>query len=169
LLILGKSSLLSSIALVELPSSDKLTTRCPIMIRMSINTTRSATVSVNWKDTLSGKSAAKIHFEPRHVSESNWQDLTSHIADAQKHIITTTGKDVARDVVGIKVAGPQCEDLTLIDLPGIVRSTCKGESETLAQDVQSLIDDYLKNSRCVILAVHPVNVDFPDHGRSQEG
>jgi Dynamin family/Dynamin central region len=156
----GKSSLLSSIALVELPSSDKLTTRCPIMIRMSRNTTRSAAVSVNWKDKPCGKSPVAIHFKPREVDESTWQDLTGHIADAQQHIIQITGKDVARDVVSIKVAGPQCEDLTLIDLPGIVRSTGKGESETLSQDVQSLIDDYLKNSRCVILAVHPVNVDF---------
>jgi Dynamin central region/Dynamin family len=130
------------------------------MIRMSRNTTRSATVSVNWKDTPAGKNPAAIHFEPREVDEATWTDLTSHIADAQKHIITITGKDVARDVVSIKVAGPQCEDLTLIDLPGIVRSTGKGESETLSRDVQSLIDDYLKNSRCVILAVHPVNVDF---------
>jgi interferon-induced GTP-binding protein Mx1 len=31
----GKSSLLSSISLVELPSSSELTTRCPIMLRMS--------------------------------------------------------------------------------------------------------------------------------------
>jgi hypothetical protein len=67
---------------------------------------------------------------------------------------------VARDVVSVKVAGPKCEDLTLIDLPGIVRSRGAGESETLAEDIQSLIDDYLKNPRCIILAVHPANNDF---------
>jgi interferon-induced GTP-binding protein Mx1 len=30
----GKSSLLTSISMVELPSSEKLTTRCPIMLQM---------------------------------------------------------------------------------------------------------------------------------------
>ena len=39
------------------------------------------------------------------------------------------GKEVARDVVHVKLSSPECEDLTLVDLPGIVRSTGKGESE----------------------------------------
>lgn len=62
--------------------------------------------------------------------------------------------------MSVKISSPYCENLTLIDLPGIVRATGKGESEHLATDIQSLIDGYLKNPRCVILAVHPSNVDF---------
>ena len=58
------------------------------------------------------------------------------------------------------LAGPQCENLTLIDLPGIVRSHGKDESITLSGDIQSLLTDYLKNDRCIILAVLPANVDF---------
>eukprot|EP00984_Skeletonema_dohrnii_P035509 scaffold35367_cov233-Skeletonema_dohrnii-CCMP3373.AAC.1 len=71
-----------------------------------------------------------------------------------------SGKDVARDIVSVDIRGPHCEDLTLIDLPGIVRTTGKNESATLAEDIQGLINDYLKNPRCVILAVLPCNVDF---------
>jgi hypothetical protein len=52
------------------------------------------------------------------------------------------------------------EDLTLIDLPGIVRSTGKGESESLVEDTQNLIKEYMQNPRCIILAVYPANVDF---------
>jgi GTPase SAR1 family protein len=156
----GKSSLLTSIANVELPSSDELTTRCPIMLQMRRADDRSATVTVQWKDKPSGKSDADLAFPPGHVNESNWPELTNIIAEAQEHIIQMTGKEVARDIVNVKVAGPSCEDLTLIDLPGIVRAIGAGESETLAQDIQSLMEDYLKNSRCVILAVHPSNVDF---------
>lgn len=56
--------------------------------------------------------------------------------------------------------GPQCENLTLIDLPGIVRTAGKQESATLADDIRGLMNYYLKNTRCVILAVLPSNVDF---------
>jgi interferon-induced GTP-binding protein Mx1 len=101
-----------------------------------------------------------IEFEPKIVNEANWNDLTKFIADAQEHIILKSKKEVARDIVSIDMKGPYCEDLTLIDLPGIVRSSGKDESATLSDDIQSLLTDYLKNPRCVILAVHPSNVDF---------
>ena len=71
-----------------------------------------------------------------------------------------SGKEVARDIVSVDLHGPNCENLTLIDLPGIVRSVGIGESASLSDDIQSLMDDYLKNPRCVILAVQPSNVDF---------
>ena len=60
----------------------------------------------------------------------------------------------------VHVYGPQCTDLTLIDLPGIVRFTGSREHESLGQDIKALINDYLLNDRCVILAVVPANVDF---------
>ena len=150
----GKSSLLTSIAEVELPSSEKLTTRCPIMLQMKRAEKRMARVTIQWKGT--------VHkFHSRDVDDTSWHKLTGYIAEAQAFIIDkSASKAVARDVVSVKVEGPRCEDLTLIDLPGIVRATGAGESATLAEDIQCLIDDYMKNSRCVILAVIPANVDF---------
>lgn len=156
----GKSSLLSNLSFIELPSSDELTTRCPIMLKMNHSDSKSATVQVVWKDVPSDQTSSEVAFTPEHFDESSWHQLTESIAKAQKHIVDISGKEVARDVVSVKIAGPHCENLTLIDLPGIVRSTGKGESKNLSSDIQSLIDDYLTNPRCVILAVHPSNVDF---------
>ncbi|KAL7541336.1 hypothetical protein ACHAXR_010826 [Thalassiosira sp. AJA248-18] len=153
----GKSSLLSNISLVELPSSDTLTTRCPIRLQMSNAKARSACVKVVWKDKPEDGDA---DFPERMVGEENWNDITDIIAEAQAHIIEKSGKEVARDIVCVDMKGPHCENLTLIDLPGIVRSTGKGESSTLSEDIRVLMNDYLRNERCVILAVHPSNVDF---------
>ena len=158
----GKSSLLTSISMVELPSSEKLTTRCPIMLQMKRGEKRCAEVTVEFKTDVSNNQISYSFSES--VDESSWDELTGHISGAQDYIMKQTAKtgenDVARDIVKVRVVGPDCEDLTLIDLPGIVRSTGAGESASLVQDIQSLIDDYLANSRCVILAVHPANVDF---------
>jgi len=153
----GKSSLLSNISLVELPSADSLTTRCPIMLKMHYAPGRSACVKVSWKDK---PNVAGVDFEERRIKEENWGSITSAIADAQSHIIQKSGKGVARDIVSVDMSGPHCENLTLIDLPGIVRTTGKGESTTLSKDIQGLMNDYLSNPRCVILAVHPCNVNY---------
>ena len=50
--------------------------------------------------------------------------------------------------------------MTLMDLPGIVRSVGTSESQSLVDDFPSLIKEFLENERCIILAVHPCNVDF---------
>ena len=150
----GKSSLLSNISLVELPSADKLTTRCPIMLKMHHDKSRSATVKVLWKDEPKGPG---VDFAERTIDEVNWNSITDAIADAQAHIIAKSGKEVARDIVSVDMRGPHCSDLTLIDLPGIVRTVGKEESATLADDIQSLMNDYLANERCVILAVRSNN------------
>lgn len=80
----GKSSLLSNISLVELPSSEKLTTRCPIRLHMRNAAIKGACVKVLWKDTPDGKD---VDFAPRTVDEENWNELTDIIAEAQAHII----------------------------------------------------------------------------------
>lgn len=169
----GKSSLLSMISQVELPSKATLTTRCPIMLQMRKSHKNAyhpddddeyqATVKVIWKD----KPTENNHrfwksdgFAPRTVNRSNWGDLTHFIADAQEFILSKQEKDVARDVIQVEMKCPHCEDLTLIDLPGMVRSHGKDESDTLGEEIQALLNDYLHNSRCVILAVLPANVDF---------
>lgn len=150
----GKSSLLSNISLVDLPSADSLTTRCPIMLKMHNAASRSACVKVSWKETEGAE------FAERKIVEENWDSITGAIADAQAHIIKISGKEVSRDIVSVEVYGPHCENLTLIDLPGIVRTAGRQESATLAEDIQGLMNDYLSNTRCVILAVLPCNVDF---------
>jgi hypothetical protein len=63
-------------------------------------------------------------------------------------------------MVEVKVVGPDYVDLTLVDLPGIVRSTGKHESVTMIPEIDALINAYLKNERCVILAVIPANFNF---------
>ena len=140
----GKSSLLSNISLVELPSSDTLTARCPIRLQMRNAKSKKACVKVVWKDKPEGHN---IDFQERTVTEENWDTLTDIIAVAQEHIIAVTKKDVARDIVCVDLEGPHCENLTLIDLPGIVRSTGIGESSDLAEDIQALMNDYLHNER----------------------
>lgn len=152
----GKSSLLSNLSMVDLPSSHKLTTRCPIQLQMMRSDSRQARINVQWQ---SSNSQLPV-FGERIINEHDWDTIPNVILEAQQHILSHTKKEVAPDVVSLTVQGPDCHDLTLIDLPGLVRSKAHDESETLAEDVEKLMNDYLLNKRCVILAICCANVDF---------
>lgn len=155
----GKSSLLSALTQIQLPRNDQITTRCPLRITMEQSATVSAQVGIRWD--------AKSHYANerawtvRHLK--TWDGIDRVISEAQTTILKLGKIEVAFDVIEVKVFGPDCLDLTLTDLPGIVRSVSKHEPKSIISDIRRSIDFYLANPRCVILAVHPANVDFIIH------
>lgn len=71
-----------------------------------------------------------------------------------------TPKTFSSDVLRIQVAGPDEQHLTVIDVPGIFQRatkdvTTKGDKEF----VRSMVGDYMRNPRSVMLTVVPANVD----------
>jgi interferon-induced GTP-binding protein Mx1 len=60
----------------------------------------------------------------------------------------------------IELVSPHVPDLTIIDLPGIVRTTLEGQSRTVIAEVDSLLQKFLEQERTIILAVIPSNVDI---------
>eukprot|EP01032_Pedospumella_encystans_P016705 gene16705-19051_t len=152
----GKSSLLSALAQLQLPSNDQITTRCPLRLRMEKSEKKHAQVGIKWD----AASAYKDETAWPVVKLDSWDDVATKISQAQALILLRGQVEVAFDVVEVNVYGPECIDLTLIDLPGIVRTVGKNETKRLIDDIKRLIDSYLSNPRCVILAVQPANVDF---------
>jgi hypothetical protein len=82
----------------------------------------SAHIRINWDSA----SAYRVDdndpkgFQERHVQA--FADIAPAIADAQTFIINRAKKDVTRDVIEVTVRSPDSPNLTLIDLPGIVRT-----------------------------------------------
>ena len=163
----GKSSLLSALSGIPLPANDKLTTRCPLRLRMEKNNTSRATIGIKWHANSDYQSASSYPLtqltkedNPSFFSEG----ITEQIKKAQAAILERCPKQIAQDIIEVNYYGPEASDLTLIDLPGIVRVAGKDESATLVEDIELLIHDYLVNERCVVLAVVPANVDFHNSG-----
>ena len=165
----GKSSLLSAISGIPLPASEQLTTRCPLRLRMEKDVVRKASVSIRWHSSSAAYRDDIAYSARTGITEDELGDqfltsITEEIKKAQVAVIDASKKEVARDIIEVEVYGPDCYDLTLIDLPGIVRVAGKHESETIIEDIQLLIKEYLENERCVVLCVHPANVDFHNSG-----
>ncbi|TPX64305.1 hypothetical protein CcCBS67573_g08446 [Chytriomyces confervae] len=146
----GKSSVLSAISGIEFPSSDTLTTRCPTQIVLSEADEFSGTVCLV-------RFGSNISSHLTHLTNRN--EITTEIARLTQ-VIRDEGQTISDDAIVIEVRGPEYPNLTLTDLPGIIRTVQDNEDKAMIPRVRQLVDRYLVQKRTVILAVVPANVDF---------
>ncbi|EME80001.1 uncharacterized protein MYCFIDRAFT_141872 [Pseudocercospora fijiensis CIRAD86] len=66
----------------------------------------------------------------------------------------------SNDVLRLEISGPDQEHLSVIDVPGIFKSTTVGlTTKTDIDLVRNMVKNYMDNPRSVMLAVIPANVD----------
>lgn len=67
----------------------------------------------------------------------------------------------SNDVLRLDVSGPEQEHLSVIDVPGIFKSTTEGiTTKADIQMVRNMVKVYMDNPRSVMLAVVPANTDL---------
>ena len=64
-----------------------------------------------------------------------------------------------RHSLTITLAGPSLPNLTLLDLPGLVRTATKGQSPAIVAQCDALTDYYMAMPGCVVVCAVPANVD----------
>jgi hypothetical protein len=73
---------------------------------------------------------------------------------------TLNSRAFSRDVLSIEITGPNRPQLTLVDLPGLIHTTNKAQTEADKELILNLVKQYMKNSRTIILAVVSAKNDF---------
>jgi len=167
----GKSSVLSALSGIQFPSSDRLCTRCPTQLqlknasifrgsvyiqRYESNKNTSSNGNINSNNQPSSVPQTKQIFSLVEITRAI-QEMTDTIIREDTGTTITISDD--REIV-IRVEGPDLPNLTLIDLPGLVRAVGDGEDATLIPRVRALVQRYLVQERTIILAVVPGNVDM---------
>jgi interferon-induced GTP-binding protein Mx1 len=64
------------------------------------------------------------------------------------------------DSIIVNLVSPDACDLTVVDLPGIIRTATAGQSVAMIDQVNKLIKSFLIDRRTIILAVIPANQDI---------
>lgn len=65
------------------------------------------------------------------------------------------------DVFKIELSGPDRENLSIIDIPGIFRNPTEGvTTKDDIELVKNMVRSYIRDERTIILAVVPANVDI---------
>ena len=137
---------------IEFPSSNELTTRCPTELILSSANTFSGSVHIRRFDE-NDESPDDDHHDVKEEEVKTIEEVTEVIRKSTL-AICGVGKNakVSGDTIVIKLEGA-FPNLTLIDLPGLVRNTLPGEDELMGEQVKKMILDYLNEKRTIILTV----------------
>ncbi|KAI0880906.1 interferon-induced GTP-binding protein Mx2 [Annulohypoxylon maeteangense] len=165
----GKSSVLESLTGFSFPRAAGLCTRYATQITCSREAQKSVNVSIIPRPDADEALKARLLEFHRQITTMNNKRLTKIFEDANEamglRMSQTDGDEGAgafsQDILKIEISGPDQAHLTVIDVPGIFRVPTPGlTTESDVTMVRNMVKSYMENSRTIILAVMPCNVDI---------
>jgi GTP-binding protein EngB required for normal cell division len=157
----GKSSVLEAISGVSFPVKSNLCTRFPteLVLRRAQHTSASVSIVPHESRDESERKALRGF----HETLDGFDDLPKLIESAKLAMgIATHGRTFSRDILRVEITGPDRPHLTIVDLPGLFHAETKFQTASDVQLIRDIVQDYMKEPRCIILAVvtaknEPVN------------
>lgn len=174
----GKSSLIESISGIKLPRSDGTCTRCPMELRLSDTPLEwECSISLEIKYDEVGNCLKTVQYLPFIKNIKDINEVELQVRRAQKALLNPNTNyeefkeyvfddssldsrlcDVhnnelkfTMNTVCLKISGSQV-NLTLIDLPGIIRSTETTQDAGFISLVEDMVIEYISNPRALIIA-----------------
>ncbi|RYH22018.1 hypothetical protein EON65_19820 [archaeon] len=152
----GKSSLLESISGIPFPKGTGLVTRCPTKISMTHTEPETPWIAqVNLPEIFHTPDNSRIF-----QAVSSPDSLTDLLHEAGKLVASSSANGFSRHVIQVSVRSPHTPDLSLIDLPGIIRTTTAGQDRSVISAVDAMLGEFMEQSETIILAVIPANQDI---------
>jgi interferon-induced GTP-binding protein Mx len=152
----GKSSLLESISGIPFPKGTGLVTRCPTRISMAAcGPTEPWVADVKLPNTIAQSGIFNARGQVTTVEQ-----LSKRLAEAAEIVCPPNSAEFSSEVIQVSVQSPTMPNLSLIDLPGIIRTTTAGQDRAVIANVDALLESFLRQPETVILAVIPANQDI---------
>ncbi|XP_030477416.2 dynamin-related protein 4C-like [Syzygium oleosum] len=141
----GKSSVLESLAGINLPRGQGICTRVPLIMRLQDNPHADRPeLYLEFNNTV-------VHTDEENISEAI-NDATGEIAGH--------GKGISNAPLTLVVKKDGVPDLTMVDLPGITRVPVHGQPENIYEQISEMIMEYIRPEESIILNVLSATVDF---------
>ncbi|KAK2766759.1 hypothetical protein FQN54_006073 [Arachnomyces sp. PD_36] len=168
----GKSSVLEGLTRLPFPRDSGLCTRFATHITFRRDPERSIAVSIipaadASQEEVERMRAWSVTIET--LDATSFGDIMAQVhgvMDLSDPQAKDSGKEAFSDnVLRLEISGPDQDHLSVIDVPGIFKTTTEGV--TTKSDmalVERIVKDYMKNPRSVMLAVVPANVDPATQG-----
>lgn len=140
----GKSSIIECIVGKDfLPRGNGIVTRRPLVLQL--------------KQIKSGPEWAEFD----HLKEKI-EDFSRIMYEIEKDTIRVAGKNkgIHKEAICLKIYSPNVVDLTLVDLPGLVKVPIGDQPPDIEEQCLNLINEYIKNPNAIILAISPANSDI---------
>jgi hypothetical protein len=156
----GKSSVLEAISGgLRFPTKDSLCTRFAIELILRRSPTSQVNITIIPDgDRPKEEKDALANFEPPTISLEVFPDIIDAAAKAMG--IDGSKKSFSRDVLRVELSGPTQPHLTLVDLPGLYHAGNEHQSREEAETIHSLVNEYMRKERSIILAVVSAMNDY---------
>ena len=147
----GKSSVLESVSGIPFPRGSGLVTKCATELRMKKappGTPWSANIKLSWSQ-VQPSSAGQV---------DSYEEIGERISKLTEALLLARGTNAtfeAEHSIVIDLVAPNVPDLTVIDLPGIVRTQVSGQTGDVMKEVDHLLERYLKQERTIIPNPNP--------------
>ena len=146
----GKSSVLENLVGRDfLPRGAGIVTRRPLVLQL---------VHIDAEDSESQWGWGKF----LHTGERKFFDF-AEIRDeiaSETEKVAGANRGISSDPIRLRIFSPHVLNLTLIDLPGITRVPVGDQPEDIEKRIREMIEQYISNPKCIILAVHAANTDL---------
>ncbi|KUI69764.1 Interferon-induced GTP-binding protein Mx1 [Cytospora mali] len=168
----GKSSVLESLTGFSFPRAVGLCTRYATQITCRRELQRSVSITIIPRPDANDFVKQRLRKFHRYVDAIDGQDFAEIFEEANYAMGIRSGAGLSEDededlitfsedILKIEISGPDQPALTVIDVPGIFRTATPGlTTESDISLVTSMVKRYMKDSRTIILAVIPCNVDI---------
>ncbi|KFY39004.1 hypothetical protein V494_04137 [Pseudogymnoascus sp. VKM F-4513 (FW-928)] len=166
----GKSSVLEAVMGLPLPRDSGLCTRFATNITFRRSPQKSIAVSIIPGPSRSSEKAQELKaFKKTGLTTLDGQTFLSILKDVcQVMGVTGPGESpsaskstFSADVFKIELSGPDRENLSIIDIPGIFRTATDGITTKDDIDlVKNMVSGWIQDERTIILAVVSANVDI---------
>jgi len=155
----GKSSVLEAISGVAFPVKSNLCTRFPTELVLRRAQHIGVSVCIVPHESRSESECKALRGFQENLK--GFDDLPNVIESAKSAMgISTHGKAFSQDILRVEITGPDRPHLTIVDLPGLIHSETKQQTASDVDLIQQVVQGYMKEPRCIILAVVSAKNDF---------
>ncbi|ETO30185.1 dynamin [Reticulomyxa filosa] len=154
----GKSSLLELISGIELPKGEGMVTRVPLELRLRNIDEKKSEEQIQTEDEMSVDEYVEIEASWLESGEKKKKFLLNETEKAvkeytQKAIDEDDKRSVAEKPIIMTVFKKNTLDLTLIDLPGIIRNPGVFDDPSAPDLIKKMINHYVSREEVIILNV----------------
>ncbi|KAF2190472.1 GTP-binding protein [Zopfia rhizophila CBS 207.26] len=159
----GKSSVLEAITEIPFPRKENLCTRFATEIVLRRASTDTISITITPDKLRPTPEQGKLRAFKKSIKE--FSQLPDVIEEATEimglgKVGKTNSRAFSRDVLTVEICGPGRPQLTLVDLPGLIHTTNKAQTEADKELILNLVKEYMNNPRTIILAVVSAKNDY---------
>ncbi|KAI1782260.1 P-loop containing nucleoside triphosphate hydrolase protein [Ganoderma leucocontextum] len=159
----GKSSLIEGTTGITLPRGTGTCTRCPLECRL--RRTQGAWKCSVWLQFIfdkNGRPLGRARNEQFGDDMYDEDEVQERIERAHRAILNPSTDH--NNSVSLRISGPDVEDLSFCDLPGLIVNVGPNGNAEDIKLVQDLVTEYISKPACIILLTVTCETDFQNQG-----